>query len=69
MEIITKDQLLKMYDYEELSDDEMENIYGGVSELEICLDKCITENKDENQELQRLRTMGCWAKKCFLSDI
>ena len=67
MEIITKEEILKLYDNQELSDDEIEDVYGGVNELQKCIQKCIDENRDDDKELERLRTIGCWAKKCFLN--
>ena len=66
MEIITKEEVLKLYDNQELSDDEIEDVYGGVNELQKCIGRCIEENKDDDKELERLRTIGCWAQKCFL---
>ena len=43
MEIITKEEVLKLYDNQELSDDEIEDVYGGVSELQ----KCIGDEKEK----------------------
>lgn len=64
MEKITEKELMKLVKNGEIDENELDIITGGRSELGDCIKKCVDDNKGKDNE--RLRTLGCIAKQCFL---